>query len=297
MLNNSNDRPEGTALVLEGGAMRGIFTTGVLDAFMEKGIYFSRIVAISAGTMQALCYLSRQKGRNARVNISYAPDHRYMGLRHLIKGGSYFNFSFMFGELANKLVPFDYETFRKAPEIMYAVVTDTESGKVRYMNNHDYDTKEFFRICEASCSIPLFSKPVKLGKREYVDGGVGMPLAPLPEELPFPVKKAVYVLTRDVTYRKPLLSSFMKPWLHLTIGSNYPKIAQEMFTIPERYNDKIDAIHAKEADGSAFILRPSEPTVVSRVEKDPEKLRHLYEDGLYVGRKNAERMMRWINED
>ena len=130
MLKGESIKKSQGTLILEGGAMRGIFTAAVLDAFMERGYYFPEIASISAGTMQALCYLSRQRGRNCKVNLTYAADKRYMGVRHMLHGGSYFNFDFMFGELAHTLVPFDTETFMSAPERMMELVTDCESGKV-----------------------------------------------------------------------------------------------------------------------------------------------------------------------
>ena len=112
-----------SALVLEGGAMRGLFTAGILDAFMERGFYFPKVVGISAGALQGLSYISRQPGRNVSVNIRFAPDKRYMGLRHLVRDGSYFNFRFMFGKLAHEYVPFNYDKFEKASETLYALLT------------------------------------------------------------------------------------------------------------------------------------------------------------------------------
>lgn len=118
-----------SALVLEGGAMRGLFTAGILDAFMERGFYFPKVVGISAGALQGLSYISRQPGRNVSVNIRFAPDKRYMGLRHLVRDGSYFNFRFMFGKLAHEYVPFNYDKFEKASETLYVGITDCLTGK------------------------------------------------------------------------------------------------------------------------------------------------------------------------
>jgi predicted patatin/cPLA2 family phospholipase len=283
-------------LILEGGAMRGVFTTGVLDAFMEKGYYFPVIAAISAGTMQALCYLSRQMGRNRRVNLTYADDHRYMGLRHLIRGGSYFNFSFLFGELARELDPFDQKTFESSSQTMYALITDCEKGQTHYLSNKEMDFNSFLTVCQASCSIPFFSKPVYVNHKPYVDGGLGMPLAPLPEELPFPAEKPVYILTRDATYRKRILSGVEHRLLQMTLGRKWPVLAERMYTIPPRYNAKIDELQQREKEGRVFIIRPSHPTTVSRVEKDTSKLKELYEDGLSEGRRRFDELMRWIHE-
>ena len=286
-------KPQGT-LILEGGAMRGIFTAAVLDAFMERGYYFPEIASISAGTMQALCYLSRQRGRNCKVNLTYAADKRYMGVRHMLHGGSYFNFDFMFGELAHTLVPFDTETFMSAPERMMALVTDCESGKVRYVCNKGHSWEDYIKVCEASCSIPLFSSPVTIGRSRYVEGGVGMPLAPLPEELPFKTERPVYILTRDISYRKKRVGKLQHMILRTLLGDSLRRIADMMASIPERYNEKAEELIRREQRGEVFIIRPDKPVEVSRTEKDVNKLQALYDEGLRIGRERFDEMMRWI---
>lgn len=287
------NKPSGT-LILEGGAMRGIFTAGVLDAFMDRGYYFPQIVAISAGTLQALCYLSRQKERNKRVNLRYANDRRYMGIRHLIRGGDYFNFSFIFGELAENLMPFDKDTFMTASERMLALVTSCDTGKITYISNKGCTWDEYKQACEASCSIPLFSKPVQLGNKLYVDGGVGIPLAPLPEELPFVTKKPVYILTRDKNYRKKHIHKIERALLSMMLGGSYPKINELMATIPERYNEKVEELLQREKEGRAFIIRPEHSVHVSRTERNIHKLRNLYEEGRRIGESRFDEMLRWL---
>ena len=115
-------------LIMEGGAMRGLFTAGVLDAFMEEGLYFPCSMGISAGSMQGLCYLAHQRGRSLRMNTRFAKDSRYMGLRHLVKRGSYFNFHFIFGELSESIDPYDFEAAEKSKETLYIIMTDAFTG-------------------------------------------------------------------------------------------------------------------------------------------------------------------------
>lgn len=288
--------PADSLLLLEGGAMRGLFTAGVLDALMEKKYYFSQTMGISAGSLQGLSYVSHQPGRSARVNATFAKDKRYMGLRHLVKGGSYFNFDFIFGDLSHKIDLFAFDAFQQASEILYAIMTDAETGESVYVSGKSCDMDEFFKVCEASCSIPLFSKPVDMRGRHYVDGGVGMPFVPLPEELPFPCKKPVYVLTRDEKYRKKPVPLGFHALLQAMYGKDFPKVVEGMCTIPERYNRKVERLLALEKEKKVFVIRPDRPVQVSRVEKDKKKLMALYEEGYEIGKREFDSLMRWLHE-
>ena len=293
---NHTDIEHAPILVLEGGAMRGLFTAGVLDAFMEHQFYFPQVVGISAGTLHGMGYLSRQLGRGIRVNSVYASDPRYMGFRHMIKGGSFFNFDFMFGDLAHKEAPFDFETFEKAKETLYAVITDCKEGKPHFISSHSLGCDEFVKVSEASCSIPLVSKPVKWRGKPFVDGGVGLPLVPLPEEIPIPHGKIVYVLTRDSTYRKKPVPFWFHGLLDAVFGKEYPAVVEGMCTIPERYNEKVEKVLELEKEGKVFVIRPEHPVHVSRTEKNAGKLRALHGEGYTIGMNRFDEMMRWLHE-
>lgn len=195
--------PMDIPLVLEGGAMRGVFEAGVLDVFIEKGLRFRKVVGTSAGAMQGMCYMSGQKGRNIRINTTYCNDPRYMGIKHLLREKNYFNFKFMFGELANELDPMDMETYRASDTELYAVVTDGQTGKARYISNKSRSEEDFVKAVEASASIPVLSPPVEIDGIPYVDGGLAIPLVPFYDELPFPVKKiCIYIDTADFLQKK-----------------------------------------------------------------------------------------------
>ena len=140
-------------LILEGGALRGVYTSGVLDALMELGIRIPNVVGVSAGSLNALSYLSRQPGRSRDINLNYVNDPRYMGPSHLLKTFSFFNFDFVFGELSHELVPFDYETFYKSEQSMWAVATDCRTGKAIFYHDKEMG-EEFFTACRATGSSP-----------------------------------------------------------------------------------------------------------------------------------------------
>lgn len=283
-------------LIMEGGAMRGLFTAGVLDAFMEEELYFPCSMGISAGSMQGLCYLAHQRGRSLRMNTRFAKDSRYMGLRHLVKRGSYFNFHFIFGELSESIDPYDFLAAEKAEETLYIIMTDAFTGKPVYVSSRSCTVREFFKISEASCSIPLFSKPVPLKDGVYVDGGIGMPFVPLPEELPAPCRKPVYILTRDRNYRKKPVPAGFHALLSLLYGKDYPRVVREMCAIPAIYNEKVEKLLSLEKEGRVFVIRPKKPVVVSRTEKDVEKLRALHKEGYEAGLACHEDLMRWLHE-
>ncbi len=283
-------------LIMEGGAMRGLFTAGVLDALMDKGLYFEKSMGISAGSMQGLGYLSHQSGRSLRLNMTYAEDKRYMGISHLLKEGSYFNFHFIFGELSDTIDPYDFEAAEQAKETMYIIMTDAKTGEAVYVSSKSCTMREFFKISEASCSIPLFSQPVPLGGHFYVDGGIAMPFVPLPEELPFPVKKPVYILTRDVNYRKKPVPPGFHGLLSAFYGKEYPRVVEDMCRIPPIYNEKVEKLLALEREGKVYIIRPERPVTVSRTEKNVKKLQALHQEGYETLMGCYDSLTRWLHE-
>ncbi len=296
---NEKSRESGAAeslLIMEGGAMRGLFTAGALDALMEKGLYFEKFMGISAGSMQGLGYLSHQKGRSLRLNRNFAQDKRYMGIPHLLKEGSYFNFRFIFGELSDTIDPYDFQGAEQAKETMYIIMTDAKTGEAVYVSSKSCSMKEFFKISEASCSIPLFSQPVLLDGHFYVDGGIGMPFVPLPEELPFPVKKPVYILTRDMTYRKKPVPPGFHGLLHAFYGKEYPLVVEEMCRIPAVYNEKVEKLISLEKEGKVYIIRPEKPVTVSRTEKNVKKLEALHREGYDAVMAAYDSLTRWLHE-
>lgn len=269
-----------TALILEGGALRSFFTCGVLDYFMERDIYFPCVCGVSAGSLCAISYLSRQIGRTAEVNLNYVNDKRYLSLHSLVKDKMIFNFDFLFGEISHDLVPLDYDTFYNSKERFVAFATDCETGK---STAHEKDNcSDILTACRASSSMPVLSKTVELDGRKYLDGGVADPM-PFQWAIDNGYEKIVLVLTRDINYRKKPLSGIVKKVYERKLGE-YPELLKTIYNIPDHYNSLADEIIRLENQGRLFVIRPDEPVKVKRTEKDTRKLKELYE----IGRKQAE---------
>lgn len=263
-------------LILEGGALRGVYTSGVLDALMELGIRIPNVVGVSAGSLNALSYLSRQPGRSRDINLNYVNDPRYMGPSHLLKSFSFFNFDFVFGQLSRDLVPFDYETFYHSDQTMWAVATDCRTGKAIFYHDKEMG-EEFFTACRASCSMPLLCSMVKVGEDVCLDGGIANCI-PLPEDLPFPCGKMVVVLTRQKGFRKKGQGPAIDQ-MYRRRYKNHPELMEACLHQAEDYNRRVRQIDALEAAGKVFVIRPQTPVTVTRTERDVNKLRALYQQG------------------
>lgn len=265
------------ALVLEGGALRGVFTSGALDVLMEQDLYLPYVIGVSAGSLNAFGYLSRQIGRSGRSNIEYARDPRYLGLKNLVQKRSIFNFDFMFGELSHDLLPFDYDAFFASPIRFVAVATDCETGRPFYYEKKPGRDETIFDAAVASSSMPLFAPPKKLLGRDYLDGGVAMPIAfEKAEEDGF--HKQVLVLTRHKGYRKKPLGNGVRRLYRRTFRDK-PEFLQALLRMPEHYNQLMDEIDQREQAGDFFVIRPRKPVTISRLEKNESKLKSLYLDG------------------
>lgn len=262
-------------LLLEGGALRGVYTTGVLDVFMEHELYLPQVVGVSAGALNALNYLSRQPGRGLEANVKYLRDPRYMGPVHLLRDFSFFNFDFLLNEMPKEL-PFDYDTFYATHQRLWAVATDCRTGKAQFYNNKALG-KNFFTAVRASASIPLLSSMVRVGKDVCLDGCISLAV-PLPRDLPFESGPAVVVLTRNKGFRKrPLLKSQQK--LLFRRYAQHPQLLAACLSQWEAYNQQMDRIDALEAQGKIFVIRPKTPISVPNTERDPQKLNAIYKQG------------------
>ena len=265
-----------TGLVLEGGAMRGMYTAGVLDVFLEQDITFDRIVGVSAGALFGVNYLSRQKGRVIRYNKRFNGDKNYMGLIPFIKEGNLFSTKYAYEDVPRRLDPFDDDSYKSSGVPFYAVVTDVESGKPEYIQIHS--VFEQMDTLRASGSMPMASKPVRIGNREYLDGGIS-------DSIPFEwlsaqgCDKLIVILTRDIEYRKKPMSAM----LTRLCGIKYPNIAARLKDRHDLYNRSVELLRQWENEGRAFVIRPSEPIRISRIEKDPDKLQAVYDLGVKDG--------------
>ena len=264
-----------TALILEGGALRGVYTSGVLDVIMLHHLKIDHVVGISAGSLNGLYYVSNQIGKAAELNLNYVRDSRYMGMSHLAKEKSFFNFDFVFQDIFNELIPFDFDAFQRSDIQFWAGVTNCATGKIEFIEKRQQD--DFLNVCRASSSIPILCSPVEIDGQYYVDGGVACAI-PLFEDLPFHADRLVLVLTRHKGYRKSSVPEPLQKFYRHHF-KNAPGMIDRLVTAPLRYNEKLDEIEQLEKEGKVFVIQPKKPVSVSRIEKDVEKLTALYQDG------------------
>lgn len=281
---------EKSAIILEGGALRSFFTSGVLDVFMENNIYFPCVCGVSAGSLCGLNYLSKQIGRTAKINLDYRDDKKYISLHSLIKDKMIFNFDYLFGEISHELVPFDFDTFYSNKNSLVAFTTDCKTGKS--VAHEKAESEDILMACRASSSMPLLSKIVEIDGRECLDGGVA---DPIPYNWAFDngYEKVVLVLTRDIEYRKKPTSNLMKKLYEKTYG-DYPELLKTIYNIPEHYNQLCENIIKLEEEGRIFVIRPEEPVKVKRLEKDKEKLKELYNQGRQAAEKRLDNMLEYL---
>ena len=284
-----SDKLYSAGLVLEGGGMRGLYTAGVLDFFIDKDMYFENCYGVSAGASQCCSYLSKQKGRALEINTEYMKDKRYASVSNLIKGGSYFDKEFSLKTIPDELVLYDYDTFSKSESNFYAVVTDCKTGKPAYLKVEDM-SKDLDKVW-ASCSLPLLSKMVEIDGEEYLDGGVADAI-PVLHALRDGNKKVIVILTRDGDYRKS--PEKMMPLIKLTYH-NYPKLVKAMKRRHARYNKTLIKIEKLEKAGKIFVIRPKEIVEVGRLEKDPEKMKKLYDAGYKDAMDSYEALCKYLN--
>ena len=278
-----------TGLVLEGGAQRGMFTAGALDVMMERGVNFDGLIGVSAGACFGCNYKSNQPERAMRYNLKYIRDPRYCGMRSLIKTGDFYGADFCYREIPLYLDPFDSETFRNSPVEFYVVCTDVHSGEAVYQQLTKGDEEDMDWI-RASASMPMVSQVVHVGGRELLDGGAADSI-PLRWFQSIGYEKNVVILTQPRDFVKEKNS--MLPLMRVVLRK-YPRLIDTMAHRHEVYNASTAYVRAEEAAGQAFVLAPDAPLPIKRTEKDPEKLRAVYEMGRRSMEKNLDAMMEFM---
>ena len=266
-------------LIMEGGAMRGMFTAGVIDVMMEHGIVLDGAIGVSAGAAFGCNYKSGQIGRVIRYNTRFAPDKRYGGFRVLLKTGDYYSKEFCYDEVPNKYDPFDYDAFQKNPMEFYVVCTDVDTGKAeyhKYEGRHDHGL-EWIR---ASASMPLVSRMVEIDGRKFLDGAMADSI-PVRFFESIGYDRNVVILTQPLGFqkKKDRLLPLMKLWYR-----KYPRLLEAIMTRDRQYNESLQYICRREAEGKLLVIRPPQKLPIERTEKDPAVLRQVYE----MGRKEAE---------
>lgn len=264
--------------MLEGGSLRGLFTAAVLDVFLEQDLIFSYLNGVSAGTMNAMNYMSRQPGRSLKIDLEYLHDKRFMSMENLLRNRQIFSFDFLFGELSQSLVPFDYETFEASPQIFEAVATRCKTGKPEYFRKGE--CSDIITAVQASSSMPVLSRMITLDGKKYLDGGLSMSIA-YQRAIDLGYDKVVLILTRQKGYRKKPISSLTRK-VYQRYFEPLPNLLEAILSVPERYNRMQEEIDQLEEQGRIFVIRPENPVKVSRLERDKSKLVDLYRQGSAV---------------
>lgn len=277
-------------LVLEGGGMKGVYTAGVLDFFLDRGIEFSNIYGVSAGACHMCSYVSRQRRRALEVNIDYLDTGKYLGVKSLITTGDIFNVQTAYHLIPDYLHPYDHDTFAKYQGRMYAVVTNIVTGRPEYLRIRDMHT-DIDKI-RASASLPLVSRNVKIGKKVYLDGGISDAI-PLQKSIMDGNLKNVVIMTKEVGYERKPTPAAQLALIKVRYGK-YPKVYDLMLQRHEVYNETQDYIERQRENGQAFVIRPMQRSNVGRIEKDTDKLIALYEEGYRDAEANYEALLNYL---
>ncbi|MFC2773456.1 MAG: patatin family protein [Segatella oris] len=270
-----------TGLVLEGGGMRGVFTSGVLDAFMKHDLYFRYIVAVSAGACNGMSYVSRQPRRARISNIDYLARYKYIGIRHLVTQGCIFDRELLYDKFPNQLLPFDFDEYFKHAKGFEIVTTNCLTGKAMYLSETS-DRQRSLDIVRASSSLPYVSKIVTVDGIPMLDGGI-IDSIPINRAIETGHEHNVVILTRNKDWRDTGKDRKVPAFIY----KNYPRLRVALSHRHVVYNQQIDLIDRLEAEGKITCIRPMRPMEVGRIENDVEKLERLYEEGFAIGGKFA----------
>lgn len=280
-----------TGLVMEGGALRTIYSTGVCDAMLESGILPDYFIGVSAGAAYGVSYLSRQPRRNLEILMRFARDRRYMGMNNLAdpKNRCYFGLRFTYDEIPRDLVPFDFAAFARWPGQAEAVVTDLETGRADYLEIPRED--EQFLALQASCALPLLFPTYEIGGRTYLDGGVADAI-PWRRALDMGCDRVMVILTKPRDYRRggerlmPLIRRQYKQW---------PNFIRAMEARAQVYNDCRDELFRLEREGKVLVIAPRSTLGVGRIERDTKKLQLLWAEGYQMAVERMDEIRQWLD--
>ena len=281
------------ALVLEGGSFRAMFTAGVLDVLTEGRVCFEYVNGVSAGALAGCNYVSQQAGRTRDINETFCADERFLGFRNLFHGGV-FNFDFLFGEVCDVLNPLDRKTLNASAQRFEVVATDLLTGAPACFLKQALTPEAFLTACRASASMPGLADIVRLRDVPYLDGGCSCPIA-YRRAIDLGYEKIVVVLTRPAGFRKKPENSPAMNRAFDRLYRRYPAFCGALHEMPRRYNRMCEELERLEREGRIFVLRPSGPVVVGRLERNPERLESLYQDGRKVMLENLYAMMEYLH--
>lgn len=262
-----------TGLVLEGGGMRGVFTAGVLDYFMDHNIRLPYTIGVSAGASNGISYISGQRGRSRYSNIDLLQHHNYIGIKHFLRGKGFIDLDFLFYIYPDKYYPFDYERYFRSKERFVMVTSNCLTGKAAYYEEKK-DPDRLLAILRASCSLPVLCPLSYVDGLPMVDGGV-CDAIPVRRAIEEGYQKNVIILTRNKGYRKKDKDFHLPGFIY----RKYPAIREQLKLRYRNYNQVLEDIDRLEAEGKAIVIRPQNPIRVGRTDKDVTRLTELYEEG------------------
>lgn len=278
-------------LVCQGGASRTIFSCGILDALLDNNITADYVIGASAGISYAVSYCSKQKGRNREITEKYMNDPRYMGVRHLLnrKNRSYYNLPFVFEEVPEKLVPFDFKAYSEFEGNIIAAVTNIETGEAEYLELERGDKK--FMSMRASCALPLLFQPIEVNGSLYLDGGICDSI-PFQKALDDGCDKVIVILTRPrgfIKAKETGIGAMARAY------RKYPLLVNAMRTRHENYNMSTKKLDELEKQGKAYIIAPKDTHGIKRTEKKPEILLPFYDEGVREGERVMAEIKSFVN--
>lgn len=266
-----------TGLVLEGGGMRGVFTSGVLDAFMKHGVYFRYVVAVSAGACNGMSYISRQPRRARLSNIDFLTQYGYIGWRHLLRQGCIFDQELLYDKFPNEYVPFDFDTYFQWSATFEMVTTNCLTGQAEYLTESK-DRQRSLDIVRASSSLPYVSKIVRVDGIPMLDGGI-VDSIPVMRAIETGHPQNVVILTRNKGYRSKERDRKIPAFVY----KKYPRLRVALSRRVAAYNEQLELVERLEELGKVVCIRPQRPMEVGRMEKDIGRLERLYQEGFMLG--------------
>ena len=260
-------------LVLEGGAMRGMYTAGVLDTFLDKDFWVDGIISVSAGALFGVNYPSRQKGRAIRYNKKFISDKRYISFKSLVSTGNIVNKDFAFYEVPFKYDVFDNKTFKESDIDFYVAVTNLQTVQAEYVKL--IDPLAQMEVLRATSAMPYVSRPVEIDSIPYLDGAIADSI-PVEQMQKLGYDKIIVILTRTLDYRKSKPMTWIAKWFY----RRYPHFADAVNQRYAMYNRQVENVIKLAEKGDIFVIRPSVDLKIKRIEKDPNKLQAMYELGI-----------------
>ena len=262
-----------SGLILEGGGMRGIFTIGVLDNFMDRGIRFPYIIGVSAGACNGLSYMSHQRGRAKYADIDLLKEYNYIGLKYLFTKGNIMDFDLLFHKFPEEISPYDYDRLASSPERYEMVTTSCITGKACYFEEKK-DPRRVIEIVKASSSLPFVCPIAYVDGEPMLDGGISDSI-PLERAMSLGYDNNLVVLTRNHGYRKPQKATRVPFFFY----RKYPKVKETISGRNAMYNKQMELVEGMEREGRVQVLRPVKPVEVGRIERNIDKLLALYQEG------------------